>query len=120
MTEKGWTSNAGARRKNGHREGLPPSLGAHREVIRALLDVLERELALFEVVAEGELRSRVIEVASVFRGRVVALCPETMVIEVSGIPEEIDAVRELLGDFGLRRMVRSGPVAIGSGAEGLR
>lgn len=73
---------------------------------------MERELALFEVQAFAELRARVIEIAAVFRGRVMAVSEETLTIEASGMPAEIDALQELLGDHGLIAVRRSGPLSL--------
>jgi len=73
-----------------------------------------REYALLEVAATGEARSRVIEVASVFRGRVVDACEGSLTLELSGLPDELDAAFELLGELGISRMLRTGPLALGA------
>jgi acetolactate synthase I/III small subunit len=70
----------------------------------------ERELAIFRVHVSGDLPSRVIEVASVFRARLADVSPGSVTIEAVGIPEEIDALEELLAEFGQLEMVRTGPV----------
>lgn len=74
---------------------------------------MDREFALFEVRAFSELRARIIEIAAVFRGRVIAVSEHTLTIEATGIPDEIDALEELLGDHGLVAVRRSGPLSIG-------
>lgn len=62
--------------------------------------------------AEGEARVRIIEIASVFRGRLTCVDPGSVTIEMSGQPEEVDALRDILADYGLIRMTRSGPVRL--------
>lgn len=64
-----------------------------------------RVYALLEVDASGETRSRVIEVASVFRGRVVDACEASLTLELAALPDEIDAALELLAEFGITRML---------------
>ena len=59
-----------------------------------------REYALLEVAATGEARSRVIEVASVFRGRVVDAREGSLTLELSGLPDELDAAHDLLFELG--------------------
>ncbi len=73
---------------------------------------MDRELGLFEVRAFTELRARVIEIAAVFRGRVIAVSERSITIEVSGIPAEVDALEELLSEYGLLAVQRSGPLSI--------
>src|SRR5947208_11650183 len=47
-------------------------------------DTVARELALFKIAAEGEGRSEVIQLADVFRGRVVDVSRRAVVVEISG------------------------------------
>lgn len=71
-----------------------------------------RELALFEVAAVGGARTRVVEIASVFGGRLIGSSPSTMTVEAAGLPDEIDALEELLRDHGIVAMARSGPITL--------
>ncbi len=76
---------------------------------------MARELALFEVAADERSRVQVIEVAAVFRARVLAVDDESITIEAAGSPQEIDALEELLSDFGLIASTRTGPLTLGHG-----
>lgn len=74
---------------------------------------MARELALFEVAADELSRVQVIEVAAVFRARVLAVDDHTITIEAAGAPQEIDALEDLLSDFGLVASTRTGPLSLG-------
>ena len=80
---------------------------------------VERELALIKVTAESDSRAEVLRIVDIFRGKVVDVTPRSFTIEVTGAPEKIDAVLELLTPMGIKEIVRSGPVVIGRGSKGV-
>ncbi len=82
-------------------------------------DAVERELVLFKVSAEGELRARLREIAEIFRARVVDVTHETLTIEASGTPDKIEALRQLLEEHVIE-MVRTGRIGLSRGARGMR
>src|SRR6266571_4360794 len=81
---------------------------------------VERELALFKVAADGDDRARVIEIAQIFRARVVDVTHRTLSVEATGTPDKLEALRELLGGFGIVELARTGLVALGRGDGGIR
>jgi acetolactate synthase-1/3 small subunit len=83
-------------------------------------EAVERELALIKVRAEGDARARVIEIADIFRARVLDVTHETLTIEATGAPDKLEALLELLGSFGLVEMARTGRLALGRGERGIR
>jgi len=80
---------------------------------------VERELALIKVTAESDSRAEVLRIVDIFRGKVVDVTPRAFTIEVTGAPDKIDAVLELLTPMGIKEIVRSGPVVIGRGSKGV-
>jgi acetolactate synthase I/III small subunit len=78
-------------------------------------DTVVRELALFKVATDADTRSQVIEFAEIFRGRVVDASKRSIVVEVTGTDEKIEAFERLVRPFGLIEMVRTGEVAISRG-----
>ena len=74
-----------------------------------------RDLAMIKVAATREARSHVLELASVFRGRVVDVSPESLTIEITGAEEKIDGLLEVLRPYGVLEMVRTGIVAMRRG-----
>jgi acetolactate synthase-1/3 small subunit len=80
--------------------------------------VVEHELALIKVMATESKRSEILRVIELYKGRVLDVGPETVIIEHSGTEQEIDSLVALLGGFGIKEMVRTGTIALsrGSGA----
>jgi acetolactate synthase I/III small subunit len=81
---------------------------------------VERELALIKVGAGAGRRAEVLEMVEIFRAKVIDVDPESIVVEATGTPEKIEALLQLLSPFGIIEMARTGRVALGRGARGLR
>jgi acetolactate synthase-1/3 small subunit len=69
------------------------------------------------VAATHEARSHVLELASVFRARVVDVAPESLTIEITGAEDKIDGLLEVLRPYGVLEMVRTGIVAMRRGTK---
>ncbi len=67
---------------------------------------------MIKVAATHEARSHVLELASVFRARVVDVAPESLTIEITGGEDKIDGLLEVLRPYGVVEMVRTGIVAM--------
>lgn len=83
-------------------------------------DAVERELMLVKVKASGESRARILEICDVFRVRVTDVTHATITIEGTGTPEKLEALLELLGDFGIIEIARTGRVALARGDRGIK
>ena len=73
---------------------------------------VERELMLIKVNATASNRAEVIQVAQIFRARVVDLSEEALTIEVVGDPGKIVAIIQMLNKFGIREIARTGKIAL--------
>ena len=80
---------------------------------------VERELQLVKVDAPPEVRSQIIELADVFDAHIVDVDHDSMIVEASGRPNELERLLALLEPFGIREMVRSGTIAMGRGAKSI-
>jgi len=78
-------------------------------------EVVARELALVKVRAMPPSRGEIIQLVNIFRGDIVDVAPEALVIEVTGDEEKIEALLELLRPFGVIEVMRSGRVALARG-----
>ena len=76
-----------------------------------------RDLAMIKVAATHEARSHILELASVFRARVVDVAPESLIIEITGDEDKIDGLLEVLFPYGVLEMVRTGIVAMRRGTK---
>jgi acetolactate synthase I/III small subunit len=83
-------------------------------------EAVERELVLVKVRAEGEARPRIMEICDVFRVRVLDVSRHTLTIEATGTPDKVAALLELLGDFGIVELSRTGRIALARGDRGIR
>ena len=80
-------------------------------------DRVHRELALIKVVATPDIRADIINIVEIFRAHIVDVNKETMIIELTGEEMKIDAMCELLKDYGIKEIVRTGKVAICRGPK---
>lgn len=78
---------------------------------------IARDLALIKVGATHEARSHVLELASVFRARVVDVTPDSLTIEITGVEDKVDGLLEVLRPFGLLEVVRTGQVVMRRGSK---
>jgi acetolactate synthase I/III small subunit len=79
-------------------------------------NVIEHELALIKVRASAARRAELLKICELYKGRVLDIGADTVVVEYAGTEQEIDALVALLGGFGIREMVRTGVVALGRGS----
>lgn len=78
-------------------------------------ETVARELALFKIAADGSARGEVMQIAEIFRGKVVDLTKRSITIEVTGTDDKIEAFERMVRPFGLVEMVRTGEIAISRG-----
>ena len=81
---------------------------------------VERELALIKVGVESGRRAEVLEIIEIFRAKVIDVDAEALIVEVTGTPEKVAAIEELLMPYGILEMARTGRVALGRGAANLK
>ncbi|MFI5383835.1 MAG: acetolactate synthase small subunit [Methanosarcina thermophila] len=80
-------------------------------------DSVERELALIKVAADVNTRAEIIQIANIFRARIVDVASKSMTIEVTGDDAKIEAIQKLLRQFGIKEMVRTGKIALVRGPK---
>ena len=76
---------------------------------------LARELAVFKVTADGPARTEVMQICEIFRAKIVDVTRRSIVAEVTGTCDKVDAFEQLLRPFGLVEMARTGEIAISRG-----
>lgn len=80
--------------------------------------VVVRELALIKVKAAHGTRSEIVELANIFRARVVDVGATSLTIEITGPEDRVDSLVDLLHPFGIEEMARTGRVAVVRGGNG--
>lgn len=82
-------------------------------------DAIERELQLVKVAADAVTRNQIIELADVFRARIVDVGHDSITIEAAGNPRKLEAMLDLLQPFGIREFVRSGTISLARGGRSI-
>ena len=75
-------------------------------------DLVARELALIKVKSTPETRGEIIEIVHLFRANIVDVGTQTLVVEITGEEDKINALINLLEPFGIAEMMRTGRVAM--------
>lgn len=76
-----------------------------------------RELALIKVKADATNRQGVISIADIFRANIIDVGPQTLIIELTGDQEKIDAFLGLLEGYEILELARTGIAGLGRGIE---
>lgn len=74
-----------------------------------------RELILMKVAVDAVSRQQVIAIADIFRAKIVDVSLHSMIIELTGTQSKIDAFTNLLGEFKIVEMARTGITGLGRG-----
>ncbi|KXS50498.1 MAG: acetolactate synthase I/III small subunit [Halanaerobium sp. 4-GBenrich] len=77
--------------------------------------IVERDLILIRVKCTRKQRSEIIQIADTFRAQIVDVAPDSLMIEATGTEDKLEALTELLRDFGIAEFVRTGRVALSRG-----
>lgn len=81
-------------------------------------DSVERDLMLIRIEASrGVKRSEVFELVEVFRGKVVDVSPDEIMVEISGRESKIEAFIERMRPYGIRQLVRTGRIGLVRGGQ---
>lgn len=79
------------------------------------IDSIQRELVMIKVRANPKTRSDIINVVEIFRAKIVDVNRETVVIELTGEQSKIDALCEVLADYEIIEIARTGAIALSRG-----
>jgi len=78
---------------------------------------LERELAVIKVSVDRDNRSEIMQIVNIFRARIIDVSQRSMIIEVTGDEEKVEAIIQLLRQFGIKELARTGKVSMIRGAR---
>ena len=79
------------------------------------VESIARELVLIKVRASKETRADIIEIVNVFRAKIVDVTKENVVIELTGQQNKIDALIDLLSEYRIIEIARTGAIALSRG-----
>lgn len=78
---------------------------------------IERDFALVTVNATSERRNEIIKLTELFRGHIVDVAKDSLMIEISGTEEKLNAFIELLRPYGIKELSRTGVIAMERGNQ---
>lgn len=78
-------------------------------------NTLQRELLLLKVAADVHNRAELREIASIYKSKIIDLSPDSMVFELTGKPEKIDAFLLMFKDYKILEQCRTGVTALERG-----
>lgn len=78
---------------------------------------IERELALITVNTLNSSMEEIKNICDIFRGKIVDINNKSMMLEITGPPDKIDAAVNVLMPYGIKEMARSGTVALKRGEQ---
>lgn len=73
---------------------------------------VERELMLLKIKASKEIRGQILDIATIFRAKVVDLAEDSLTLEITGDPGKIVALEQLLYKFGILEVARTGKISL--------
>jgi len=73
---------------------------------------VERELVLLKIKSTLETRSAILEIAGIFRSKVVDMASEYLILEVTGDPGKMVAIEQLLHQYGIVEIARTGKISL--------
>jgi acetolactate synthase-1/3 small subunit len=80
--------------------------------------IVAREMALIRVRPHAETRSEIVQMVDIYRGEIVDVALDSMIVQIVGAEDRVDSLIDLLDNFGIQEMVRTGRVAMARGASG--
>ena len=78
-------------------------------------EMVARELALFKLSADAETRPQILQYTEIFRGKVVDVTRRSVILEITGTTDKVEAFERMVRPFGLIEMMRTGEIAISRG-----
>ena len=79
--------------------------------------IVDRELALVKVKTTPENRGEIIQIIDIFRANIVDVAAESLIVEVTGDEDKISSLFNLLGNFGIKEIARTGRLAMTRGVS---
>ncbi|MGB4592928.1 MAG: acetolactate synthase small subunit [Coriobacteriia bacterium] len=80
-------------------------------------EMVDRELVLYKVNAPPERRHEIIEIANVFRTKIVDVGKNSLTIEATGAGDKLSALEGLLRAYGIKELARTGRIALSRGSR---
>ncbi len=77
---------------------------------------VSRELLLIKVNATDRTRANIIEIADIFRAKIIDVSRHSLVLEATGTPDKLAAIEDLVAPYGIIELARTGKIALSRGS----
>ena len=81
---------------------------------------VSRELVLVKVRVDAQDREAIITIANVFRGNIIDVGKDSLIVELTGEQSKLDAFLQLLGDYEILELARTGITGLSRGSDDIR
>ncbi|HAH87969.1 MAG: acetolactate synthase small subunit [Armatimonadota bacterium] len=81
------------------------------------IPIVQRELAMIKVNAEATKRAEIMQIADIFRAKIIDISEKTFTVEVTGSNEKVNAITNMLSPYGIIELVRTGRIAMMRGEK---
>ncbi|MFN4243269.1 MAG: acetolactate synthase small subunit [Tepidisphaerales bacterium] len=78
---------------------------------------IERDLLLMTVSVGPDKRREVVDIVELFRGKVVDVAPDSLMVELSGTEEKLESFIDLMAPYGIEELARTGVIAMARGVQ---
>jgi acetolactate synthase-1/3 small subunit len=75
-------------------------------------NIVSRELALIKITSTPSTRNEIIQLVSIYRAKIVDVSANSIIIEATGDDQKIRALQDLLKNFGIIEVMRTGIIAM--------
>ncbi len=81
---------------------------------------IERDLLLITIAVGADKRREVVDMVEMFRGRVVDIAPDSVMVELTGTEEKLEAFVSMVAPYGIEELARTGVIAMARGVQKAR
>ena len=82
-------------------------------------DAVSRELVLLKVKCDAKTRLEIVEIVNIFRAKIVDISKESLTIEITGSGDKVNALQDMLTQYGIMEMARTGVICLERGNASL-
>lgn len=109
-------------------DGDPESLDQIQKQVYKIIDVVKvkifpqqgvirREMMLLKVKSDHETRSQIVQIADIYRGKILDVSPKSLTIELTGDVEKLRGFIDIMSPYGILEMAKTGVVAMSRGEK---
>lgn len=84
------------------------------------LHVIAHEMAMVKVAAKSQTRAEILLIGQIYNARAIDASPTSLMFEMTGPQDQVDSFLAMVRPFGIRELVRTGPIAMVRGGNAVQ